>query len=121
MRVFLLEEFAPNLRTNESQSVTRFPAPAWSGIIMKTLWRFWEPEDFYLRQHTGSIAILADGVGGEGNGDIASRLAAETALRFSRRRNRAPPPDIVRQIFDEASAKDFPGRPGERAAWPRLC
>ena len=41
---------------------------------------FWEPEDFYLRQNIGSIAILADGVGGEGNGELASRLAAEAAL-----------------------------------------
>ena len=41
---------------------------------------FWEPEDFSAREASGSIAILADGVGGEGNGDVASRLAAETAL-----------------------------------------
>ena len=41
---------------------------------------FWEPEDFSLRQSIGSISILADGVGGEGHGEIASRLAAETAL-----------------------------------------
>ena len=25
---------------------------------------FWEPEDFYVRQNVGSLAILADGVGG---------------------------------------------------------
>src|SRR5437660_10315881 len=41
---------------------------------------FWEPEDFDLRQKVGVIALLADGVGGEEHGDIASRLAAETAL-----------------------------------------
>ena len=41
---------------------------------------FWEPEDFERLQQAGSIAIVADGVGGEGNGDKASRLAAETAL-----------------------------------------
>src|ERR1051326_2823510 len=38
---------------------------------------FWEPEDFGLRQKLGSLAILADGVGGEGNGDVASRMAVE--------------------------------------------
>ena len=32
---------------------------------------FWEPEDFQQLQAVGSIAVLADGVGGEGNGDIA--------------------------------------------------
>jgi len=40
---------------------------------------FWEPDDFALRQKLGSLAILADGVGGEGNGDVASRMAVETA------------------------------------------
>jgi len=69
---------------------------------------FWEPEDFYLRQNTGSIVILADGVGGEGNGDIASRLAAETACAiFQGAKPETPPRDIVRKIFDEASAKIF--------------
>ena len=41
---------------------------------------FWEPEDFYVRKDLGSIAILADGVGGMGHGEVASRLAAESAL-----------------------------------------
>ena len=40
---------------------------------------FWGPDDFQLLQSLGSIAILADGVGGEGNGEVASRMAAETA------------------------------------------
>ncbi len=69
---------------------------------------FWEPEDFNLKQNTGSIAILADGVGGEGNGDIASRLAAETACSiFQGSKPETPPSEVVRQIFDEASAKIF--------------
>ncbi len=69
---------------------------------------FWEPEDFQSLQQIGSIAILADGVGGEGNGDLASRLAAETALAVFKEANSfATPPDIVRRIYDEASAKIF--------------
>jgi serine/threonine-protein kinase len=69
---------------------------------------FWEPEDFYLRQSTGSIAILADGVGGEGNGDIASRLAAETALSvFRESKPETVPADIVRQIYADASTRIF--------------
>jgi len=69
---------------------------------------FWEPEDFYIRQNAGSIAILADGVGGEGNGDVASRLAAETALSvFKEAKPEAAINDLARQIFDEASARIF--------------
>jgi len=69
---------------------------------------FWEPEDFYIRQSAGSIAILADGVGGEGNGDMASRLVAETALSvFKEAKPETAVNDLVRQIFDEASARIF--------------
>jgi serine/threonine protein phosphatase PrpC len=69
---------------------------------------FWEPEDFHLGQSLGSIAILADGVGGMGNGDLASRLAAETALAvFKESKPETSPSEIVRQIFDEASTKIF--------------
>ena len=75
---------------------------------------FWEPEDFYHPAERGSIAILADGVGGEGNGDVASRLAAETALSIFKeakpetRRRRSGPPDFRRasaRIFQAAQTK----------------
>ena len=69
---------------------------------------FWEPEDFKRRQETGSVAILADGVGGEGNGDEASRLAAETALSVFRQRKPATATnDTVRGMFDAASSQVF--------------
>jgi len=69
---------------------------------------FWEPEDFQQLQATGSIAVLADGVGGVGNGDIASRMAAETALEiFKETKPEIPVNDLVRKIFDEAAARIF--------------
>jgi serine/threonine protein phosphatase PrpC len=69
---------------------------------------FWEPEDFYARQSIGSIAILADGVGGISNGEIASRMAAETAIDIFREiKPDSPPADVIRQIYDTASAKIF--------------
>lgn len=69
---------------------------------------FWEPEDFKLRQEVGSLAILADGVGGEGNGDLASRLAVETALSvFKDARPGAPATELAREMFDAAAAKVF--------------
>ena len=59
-------------------------------------------------QKLGSIALLADGVGGEGNGDVASRLAAETALAaFKESKPEATPADVARQMFDAAAAKVF--------------
>src|ERR1700730_16751411 len=42
---------------------------------------FWEPTDEQEYRTRGVIAALADGVGGHGDGEVASRLAVETALR----------------------------------------
>ncbi len=69
---------------------------------------FWEPSDFNLKQGIGSIAILADGVGGEGNGELASRLASETALAvFQEGKPDTSAANMVRQIFEAASTKVF--------------
>ncbi|HWX19337.1 MAG TPA: protein kinase [Candidatus Binatia bacterium] len=69
---------------------------------------FWEPEDFEMTQKSGSLAVLADGVGGEGNGEIASRMAAETALAiFKEAKPETPANDLVRNMFDTAAAKVF--------------
>jgi len=69
---------------------------------------FWEPDDFELRQKTGSLAILADGVGGEGNGDFASRLAVETALgSFKEANPETSPSDLARGMFDAAATTVF--------------
>ncbi len=69
---------------------------------------FWEPEDFQARQNLGSIAILADGVGGIGNGDVASRTAAETAIDiFREAKPETAPAEVFRQIYDTASGKLF--------------
>jgi serine/threonine protein phosphatase PrpC len=45
---------------------------------------FWEPEGEQGRQTRGSVSLLADGVGGQGFGEVASKLAVETALRVFR-------------------------------------
>jgi serine/threonine-protein kinase len=42
---------------------------------------YWEPESEQGRQSRGAVSLLADGVGGQGYGEVASRLAVETALR----------------------------------------
>ena len=48
---------------------------------------FWEPEDEGEKRSRGAIALLADGVGGHGGGEIASALALETALSTFREVN----------------------------------
>ena len=45
---------------------------------------FWEAEDPLVRDKQGSVALLADGVGGLDRGEVASRTAVEEALRIFR-------------------------------------
>lgn len=69
---------------------------------------FWEPGDFQSLQTLGSVAVLADGVGGQCNGDVASRMAVETALAiFQQSKAETPVKESIRQIFDEAAVKIF--------------
>jgi serine/threonine-protein kinase len=69
---------------------------------------FFEPSDFQQRQQLGSVALLADGVGGEGNGDIASRLAVETALAtFKEAKPQTSTTDLAREMFNAAAARVF--------------
>ena len=42
---------------------------------------FWEPDGEQERQSRGAVSLLADGVGGQGFGEVASKLAVETALK----------------------------------------
>ena len=42
---------------------------------------FWEPDDEQEYLTRGAVAAIADGVGGLGRGEVASRLAVETAIR----------------------------------------
>ena len=42
---------------------------------------FWQPETLEEKRNRGAIAVLADGVGGQGHGEVASRLAVEEAVR----------------------------------------
>ena len=66
---------------------------------------------YYMDHKAGTgkrIAIVADGDGGEGNGDKASRLAAETALSvFKEAKPETPGPALMRQIFDASAARVF--------------
>jgi len=43
---------------------------------------FWESPDPLTREKQGSVAVLADGVGGYENGEVASRTAVDAAKGF---------------------------------------
>ncbi len=65
---------------------------------------FWKPEDAKEAQTRGAIVALADGVGGQGKGDVASRLAVETSLTtFQEAKPGSTPQQILTQIFNAAN------------------
>jgi serine/threonine-protein kinase len=65
---------------------------------------FWEPENEDERIVHGSLAAVADGVGGLSSGEIASRMAIDIALNtFKTARRGVKPNEILEQIFREAN------------------
>jgi len=65
---------------------------------------FWQPEAPEDRRDFGSIALLADGVGGRNRGEVASALAIQCALDiFCTSDPATDPRKVLRQVFDFAS------------------
>jgi serine/threonine protein phosphatase PrpC len=65
---------------------------------------FWQPENDDEKLILGSIAAVADGVGGLSSGEIASRMAIDIALNtFKGAARGAKPTQILEQIFKEAN------------------
>jgi protein phosphatase len=69
---------------------------------------FWQPEDEAERLQRGAIAVVADGVGGLQNGEVASKMAVEIAIATFQRMNPAnTPKQILKQIFDTANIEIY--------------
>src|SRR5438094_5573570 len=65
---------------------------------------FWQPESEDERLVHGSIAAIADGVGGLSSGEIASRMAIDIALNTFKTAPRGSKPNqILDDIFKEAN------------------
>jgi serine/threonine protein phosphatase PrpC len=64
---------------------------------------FWEPQDPLAREKQGSVALLADGVGGFEHGEVASRMAVDDALRvFQNAATELAPYEVLRRMFTTA-------------------
>ena len=65
---------------------------------------FWQPEEEAERLQRGAISVVADGLGGHENGDVASKMAVDIAIATFQRMNPANlPKQILKQIFDSAN------------------
>jgi len=64
---------------------------------------FWESSDPLVREQQGSVALIADGVGGYQHGEVASRLAVEQAIEeFKQAPVDTKPYDVLKQMFNRA-------------------
>ena len=66
---------------------------------------FWQPQSLEEKRSRGTVVVLADGVGGLDRGEVASRMAVETALATFRE---APeedrtPQQLITQMFNAAN------------------
>src|SRR5215831_8239249 len=65
---------------------------------------FWEPQDQEEYRTRGAVAALADGVGGHGDGEQASQLAVEVALRrFLEVKPEMPAKQVLWKMFTAAN------------------
>jgi serine/threonine-protein kinase len=78
-----------------------------------------DPEEWRKR---GAISIICDGVGGQGSGDRASRLAVETALQtFTTAAPGTSPASLLRQMFNSANLAVYDAGMTNREAALRMA
>ena len=82
---------------------------------------FWESPDPLVREKQGSVAVIADGVGGYEHGEVASRQAVETAIQeFQSAPADTKPYTLLRAMFTAACTavheKVVAGHQGQRMA-----
>ncbi len=67
-------------------------------------------EDFIFFDNDHLLALLADGVGGESHGELASKLAVESSYeKIKEKRDELPPQELVFRAFEHAqkNIEDF--------------
>ncbi|MBF0492978.1 MAG: bifunctional protein-serine/threonine kinase/phosphatase [Deltaproteobacteria bacterium] len=65
---------------------------------------YWKPESLDEQRFRGAIAILADGVGGHGKGEVASQLAVATVLKvFQESQDLSSSQQLLAEAFTRAN------------------
>ena len=65
---------------------------------------FWEPAEEEQRRTHGAVVVIADGVGGQDKGEVASQLAVETSLTlFREAKDNVPPRNVLWDLVNAAN------------------
>ncbi len=65
---------------------------------------FWEPGEEEQRRTHGAVVVIADGVGGQDKGEVASQLAVETSLKlFREAKDNVPPRNVLWDLVNAAN------------------
>jgi serine/threonine-protein kinase len=65
---------------------------------------FWEPAEEEQRRSHGAVAVIADGVGGQDCGEVASQMSVEVAVRlFREAKENIPPRDVLWDVINAAN------------------
>ena len=65
---------------------------------------FWQSADEADRLKRGAIMVMADGVGGQGHGEVASRMAVEASIDFFKRADPSTPVKrLLRDLFNRVN------------------
>ncbi len=65
---------------------------------------FWEPNEEQQRRSHGAVAVIADGVGGQDCGEVASRMSVDTALKlFREAKENIPPRNLLWDVLNAAN------------------
>lgn len=77
---------------------------------------FEQPDDEQARRDRGALVVLADGVGGDQGGEIASRMACDAAVHvFNQAPANVPPPTLLFQMFNAANQVVYDERMRDRS------
>jgi len=83
-----------------------YAALSWTGPVRphnEDFIGFWQPDDEAGRANRGAIAVLADGLGGHGDGEVASHLAVDTALKTFHETSAVTSNQMLWRIFNTAN------------------
>ena len=65
---------------------------------------FWEPAEEEQRRTHGAVAVIADGVGGQDRGEVASQTSVELALQlFREAKENIPPRTLLWDVINAAN------------------